>query len=121
MGFMTLEAVEEDDSSQSTDNEEEDDGLYSSVIFGPTCDSIDVISRSVLLPKLHIGDWLYFNNMGAYTSAAASDFNGFTPTEKFYVCSVQPEHFEQYRCVSDTSSTRSEGTSSSGEEKKNAR
>jgi len=122
-GFMTLEAVEEDDSSQNSDSEEEDDGLYSSVIFGPTCDSIDVISRSVLLPKLHIGDWLYFNNMGAYTSAAASDFNGFTPTEKFYVCSVQPEHFEQYRCVcsSDTSSTRSDGTSSSGEEKKNVR
>ena len=121
-GFITLEAVEDDDSSQGTDDGEEDDGLYSSVIFGPTCDSIDVISRSVLLPRLHIGDWLYFNNMGAYTSAAASDFNGFTPTEKFYVCSVQPEHFEQYRCVcgtsSDSSSTRS---GSSVEEKKDDR
>lgn len=97
-GFITLEAVENDDSSQGSDDadEGEDDGLYPSVIFGPTCDSIDVISRSVLLPKLSIGDWLYFNNMGAYTSAAASDFNGFTPSDKFYVCSVQPEHFEQY-------------------------
>ena len=59
-------------------------------------------------------------NRGAYTSAAASDFNGFTPTEKFYVCSVQPEHFEQY--VFDTStSASSKNTSStvgSGEEKK---
>ena len=27
--------------------------------------------------------------------AAASSFNGFTPTEKFYVCCVQPEHFDQ--------------------------
>lgn len=27
--------------------------------------------------------------------AAASSFNGFTPTEKFYVCSVQPEHFDE--------------------------
>ena len=26
--------------------------------------------------------------------AAASSFNGFTPTEKMYVCSVQPEYFE---------------------------
>lgn len=26
--------------------------------------------------------------------AAASSFNGFTPTEKMYVCSVQPEFFE---------------------------
>mmetsp|Transcript_25953 Transcript_25953/g.43289 ORF Transcript_25953/g.43289 Transcript_25953/m.43289 type:complete len:340 (+) Transcript_25953:3423-4442(+) len=71
-----------------------DDKLYASTIFGPTCDSIDVISRSVLLPKLKIGDWLYFQNMGAYTMAAASSFNGFMPTEKMYVCSVQPEYFE---------------------------
>ena len=69
--------------------------LYASTVFGPTCDSIDVIARSVLLPKLEIGDWLYFQNMGAYTSAAASTFNGFAPTEKFYTCSVQPEFFEQ--------------------------
>jgi hypothetical protein len=26
--------------------------------------------------------------------AAASSFNGFTPSEKFYVCSVQPAYFE---------------------------
>jgi ornithine decarboxylase len=68
--------------------------LYASTVFGPTCDSIDVIARSVLLPKLKIGDWLYFQNMGAYTMAAASSFNGFEPTEKVYVCSVQLEFFE---------------------------
>jgi ornithine decarboxylase len=82
-----------DESSGSEVDEHED--LYTSTIFGPTCDSIDVISRSVLLPKLHIGDWLYFQNMGAYTMAAASSFNGFTPTEKFYVCSVKPKYFDQ--------------------------
>ena len=80
----------DDDDAEATRND-----LFSSTIFGPTCDSIDVISRSVLLPKLEIGDWLYFQNMGAYTCAAASDFNGFTPTEKFYVCSVQPEEFDE--------------------------
>jgi len=126
-GFITLEAVENDDSSQGSDDadKEEDDGLYPSVIFGPTCDSIDVISRSVLLPKLRIGDWLYFNNMGAYTSAAASDFNGFTPSDKFYVCSVQPEHFEQYMTsngpkerAEDSTRNSSVGSTSSAEEKK---
>ena len=116
-GFITLEAVENDDSSQGYDDadKEDDDGLYPSVIFGPTCDSIDVISRSVLLPKMSIGDWLYFNNMGAYTSAAASDFNGFTPSDKFYVCSVQPEHFEQYMTSNGPKEDSSVG---SGEEKK---
>jgi len=71
-----------------------DGTLYASTVFGPTCDSIDVIARSVLLPELRVGDWLYFENMGAYTSAAASGFNGFSPSEKAYVCSVQPEYFE---------------------------
>merc|ERR1712238_401002 len=68
--------------------------LYASTVFGPTCDSIDVIARNVLLPKLQIGDWLYFQNMGAYTMAAASSFNGFTPSEKIYVCSIHPEYFK---------------------------
>jgi Pyridoxal-dependent decarboxylase, C-terminal sheet domain len=68
--------------------------LFASTIFGPTCDSIDVVARSVLLPKLKVGDWLYFGNMGAYTMAAASGFNGFMPSKRFYVCSVLPEYFE---------------------------
>ena len=89
-GFHTLE-----DSVDTNSDPGGNDDLYTSTIFGPTCDAIDVISRSVLLPKLNIGDWLYFNNMGAYTMAAASSFNGFSPTEKFYVCSVQPEYFER--------------------------
>jgi len=72
----------------------EDRALFASTVFGPTCDSIDIIARSVLLPKLKVGDWMYFQNMGAYTMAAASAFNGFQPSERFYVCSVMPEYFE---------------------------
>jgi len=81
---------------ESSDEGKRDSGreLYASTVFGPTCDSIDVIARSVLLPKLTVGDWMYFQNMGAYTMAAASSFNGFSPSERFYVCSVQPEYFE---------------------------
>ena len=78
-------------SSQS--QTESENALFASTIFGPTCDSIDVIARSVLLPKLKVGDWLYFQNMGAYTSAAASTFNGFAPSEKFHVCSIMPSYF----------------------------
>ena len=40
--------------------------------------------------------WLYFQNMGAYTSAAASSFNGFDPSPKFYVCSVRPENLRRW-------------------------
>lgn len=45
-------------------------------IFGPTCDSIDVVMGCTRLPELEVGDWLYFNDMGAYTRCAASNFNG---------------------------------------------
>lgn len=80
------------DGGTPPDDEKAD--LFASTVFGPTCDSIDVIARSVLLPKLEVGDWMYFQNMGAYTMAAASSFNGFHPSEIFYVCSVQPEYFD---------------------------
>jgi len=53
------------------------EGLFKCTIFGPTCDSMDCIGKDLLLPELEVGDWLYFNNMGAYTVAAASSFNGF--------------------------------------------
>ena len=86
--LRTIEVVEDEKKP-----EKEDENLYSSTVFGPTCDSMDVLSRGVLLPKMDIGDWMYFQNMGAYTSAAASTFNGFPTTEKFYVCSVKPQHF----------------------------
>jgi len=53
---------------------------YESTVFGPTCDSIDIISESCQLPDLAIGEWVYVENFGAYTSAAASTFNGFQQT-----------------------------------------
>mmetsp|Transcript_14631 Transcript_14631/g.32049 ORF Transcript_14631/g.32049 Transcript_14631/m.32049 type:complete len:830 (-) Transcript_14631:96-2585(-) len=48
-----------------------------STVFGPTCDGFDVISTSMALPPLAVGDSLLFPGMGAYTSAASSSFNGF--------------------------------------------
>ena len=58
--------------------------LHESSIWGPTCDSMDKVESSVLLPELAVGDWLFYPNMGAYTSAAASNFNGFVPANKVY-------------------------------------
>ncbi|MBD3422757.1 MAG: type III PLP-dependent enzyme [Chitinivibrionales bacterium] len=48
-----------------------------STLAGPTCDSFDVIYENIELPLLEIGDILTFHNVGAYTSASASTFNGF--------------------------------------------
>jgi ornithine decarboxylase len=46
---------------------------FSSSVWGPTCDSIDLISKDCFLPEMQVGDWLRFNFMGAYTMAAASN------------------------------------------------
>lgn len=61
--------------------------VYKSRIFGPTCDSLDKISDEVMLPELAIGEWCYIENFGAYTTAAASTFNGFQQTQVVYVMS----------------------------------
>ena len=61
------------------------DPLYQSTVWGPTCDSMDVITKDARLPELSIGDWLYYEEMGAYTVAAASRFNGFNLSPVFYV------------------------------------
>ena len=47
-------------------------------VVGPTCDSFDKVSLSVYLPgNLEIGDYLYTENIGAYSIASATKFNGF--------------------------------------------
>jgi len=64
------------------------DNGYKCSIWGPTCDGLDCIAPSFQLPVvLEVGDWLYFNDMGAYTICAATRFNGFRASEVFYVCS----------------------------------
>ncbi|KAG6136308.1 Ornithine decarboxylase [Claviceps purpurea] len=58
-------------------------------IWGPTCDGIDRISDGVRFESvLDVGDWLYFEEMGAYTKCSATPFNGFPSShETLYVCS----------------------------------
>ena len=45
------------------------------------------------LPEIFIGDWLYFNNMGAYTLAAGSTFNGMPRPGVYYV--IQEELWQK--------------------------
>jgi ornithine decarboxylase len=47
-------------------------------VVGPTCDSFDKVSLSEQLPaNLQIGDYLYTENIGAYSIASSTRFNGF--------------------------------------------
>lgn len=55
--------------------------LVPSVFVGPSCDSIDVIARNYLAPKLEVGSKVLSPEMGSYCSAAATSFNGFQPAK----------------------------------------
>jgi ornithine decarboxylase len=51
-------------------------------VFGPTCDAFDVISLSEELPaNLQLGDLLFSRNIGAYSHASSTHFNGFPPAK----------------------------------------
>ncbi len=54
-------------------------------VFGPTCDALDTISLSEELPDLELGDLLYAVNVGAYTHASSTHFNGFPPAKVVHV------------------------------------
>jgi diaminopimelate decarboxylase len=58
---------------------------YESIIWGPSCDSLDFITKNAKLPELLIEDRLYVENMGAYTISSSSSFNGFHNLKNYYV------------------------------------
>uniref|UniRef100_A0A914V787 ornithine decarboxylase n=2 Tax=Plectus sambesii TaxID=2011161 RepID=A0A914V787_9BILA len=54
------------------------------LLWGPTCDGLDLVQPNFRVRRLVEGDWLYFKNMGAYTHAAGSEFNGFARPKLYY-------------------------------------
>jgi diaminopimelate decarboxylase len=64
---------------------ERDGKVYDCTVYGPTCDSMDTIANNCKLPDLAIGESVYIENAGAYTTAAASNFNGFQRTPCEYI------------------------------------
>jgi diaminopimelate decarboxylase len=64
---------------------ERDGKLLKSRLFGPTCDSMDLIADEIMLPELAIGEWCYVENFGSYTIASSSNFNGFKTSVFKYI------------------------------------
>ncbi|MFI3196778.1 MAG: type III PLP-dependent enzyme [Methylococcaceae bacterium] len=55
-------------------------------VFGPTCDGLDVISMTEELPAdLERDDLLFSRNIGAYSGATSTNFNGFAPAKVVHV------------------------------------
>jgi ornithine decarboxylase len=60
---------------------------FKSKIFGPTCDSIDMVVDDIMMPDLEVGEYIIHTDMGAYTLAVNTGnevFNGFDKTRVNY-------------------------------------
>ena len=51
-------------------------------VYGPTCDTLDVLPRPLMLPEeIGPGDFIVFDAIGAYSVAVRTNFNGFFPDQ----------------------------------------
>ena len=66
---------------------------FESKVFGPTCDGLDELSensyiphsRNPFLPKLSEGNLIYQENIGAYSNASSTNFNGFPSAKIIHI------------------------------------
>jgi ornithine decarboxylase len=54
-------------------------------VFGQTCDALDTISLSEQLPEMEIEELVYSENIGAYSNASSTWFNGFPPAKVVHI------------------------------------
>lgn len=67
------------------------DTLGEFVLNGPTCDSLDVLPGTFTLPEdVREGDWIEIDQVGAYSNALATRFNGFYPETFVQVFDAPP-------------------------------
>jgi ornithine decarboxylase len=60
-------------------------------LHGPTCDSLDVLPGTFTLPDdVREGDWIEIDQVGAYSNALATRFNGFYPETFVQVFDAPP-------------------------------
>jgi ornithine decarboxylase len=64
---------------------ERNEKRYNSIVFGPTCDSLDIVSKDCQLPSLAIGESIIIKNIGAYSIASGTEFNGFPKPDEYFI------------------------------------
>lgn len=74
VGRLLAVSVSDDDASASTSS---DDEAIPTAVFGPTCDGLDQMCslETTRLPRCDVGEWLVWDDMGAYTHTASFVFN----------------------------------------------
>ncbi|KAF8787376.1 ornithine decarboxylase-like isoform X1 [Argiope bruennichi] len=66
--------------------------ILRSKLWGATCCSSDCIVEDCLLPEMEVGEYIIFDNMGAYTRSLVTGFNGFPMPMTHYVFPPQSVH-----------------------------
>lgn len=72
----------------------EGDERVAATFAGPSCDSLDIMFRGRMTAPLEVGDLLLVPACGAYTSASATTFNGFSKA-RFVVWEQVQDEVEQ--------------------------
>lgn len=65
-----------------------DEPVFSSSLWGPSCDPLDQVVERCLLPELAVGDWLIFNNMGASGQEGPATFSDTDQPPVYYTIST---------------------------------
>ncbi len=74
-------------------NREIEPGTAQFRLYGPTCDSLDVLPGTFELPAdAREGDWIEIDQLGAYSNALATRFNGFYPETMVEVFDQAPSN-----------------------------
>lgn len=69
-----------------------EEGTCAFRVYGPTCDSDDVLGAALLLPEgVREGDYVEIGMMGAYSSATRTPFNGFSAHAMARIAGQVPE------------------------------
>lgn len=64
-----------------------DEPVFSSSLWGPSCDALDQVVEHCLLPELSVGDWLIFKNMGASGHEETAVISGAEKPAVYYTIS----------------------------------
>lgn len=65
-----------------------DEPVFSSSLWGPTCDALDQVVECCLLPEIFVGDWLIFRNMGASGQEGSAPLSDTQPPPVYYTIST---------------------------------
>lgn len=65
-----------------------DEPVFSSSLWGPSCDPLDQVVERCLLPELAVGDWLVFSNMGASGQEGPATFSDTDQPPVYYTIST---------------------------------